>query len=106
MADSKEVSPRATRIFLWVFSTLLVITAGSAFLMKLIDFYITATREGTAALGSFLVPVMNYLFVAAGFGALFVWAYLRGEFRDVEGPKYKMLEQNLRWEREEREQAR
>lgn len=104
--EPREPSPRATRIFLWTFSVLLVLTAGSAFTMKLIDFYITATREGTAALGSFLVPVMNYLCIAAGFAALFVWAHLRGQFRDVEGPKYRMLEQNLRWEREERERAR
>ena len=102
----RESSPRAQRIFLWVFSILLVITAGSAFLMKLIDFYITATREGAAALGSFLVPVMNYLFIAAGFGALFIWAHLRGQFKDVEAPKYRMLEQNLRWEREELESRR
>ena len=97
-------SPRAQRLFLWIFSIAMVVTAGSAFAMKLIDFYITATREGAAALGSFLVPVMNYLFVAAGFAALFLWAHSRGQFRNVEAPKYRMLEQNIEcdrlWERE------
>jgi len=111
MTNLKPVRPqrerdrsRATRIFLWIFSIVMIVTAGSAFTMKLIDFYITATREGSAALGSFLVPVMNYLCIAAGFAALFVWAHSRGQFRNVEEPKYRMLEQNrlcdLDWERE------
>lgn len=96
----REATTKTARIFLWIFSTLMIVTAGTAFGMKLIDFYITATREGSAALGSFLVPVMNYLFVAAGFGALFFWAYIRGQFRNVEEPKYRMLEHNLEYDRE------
>ena len=75
MADLKPVRPRpiarerspGMRVFLWVFSIVMILTAGTAFTMKLIDFYITATREGAAALGSFLIPVMNYLCIAAGF---------------------------------------
>ena len=109
MANLKSVQPesikregnsKTARVFLWIFSITMIVTAGSAFGMKLIDFYITATREGSAALGSFLVPVMNYLFVAAGFGALFFWAYIRGQFRNVEEPKYRMLEHNLEYDRE------
>ena len=83
---------RRKRIFLWAFSIAMVITAGTAFFMKLIDFTITATSEGSDALGSFLIPVLNYLMVAAGFGCLFLWAYLTGQFRDVERPKYRMLQ--------------
>ena len=78
----------------------MILTAGTAFLFKLIDFYITATTEGSAALASFLVPVLNYLFVAAGFSALFLWAYVRGQFRNVEEPKYRMLEMNAEHDRE------
>ena len=99
-------TPRAQRIFLWTFSIAMVVTAGTAFIMKLIDFYVTATREGAAALGSFLVPVMNYLFVAAGFAALFIWAHIRGQFRDVEAPKYRMLEQQAEYEALEAEAQR
>ena len=90
----REQNSRAARLFLWIFSIAMIVTAGTAFCMKLIDFYITATREGASAMGSFLIPVMNYLFVAAGFALLFVWAYTRGQFRNVEAPKYRMLEMN------------
>ena len=114
MVNLKSVQPQpperdrspATRVFLWVFSILMILTAGTAFTMKLIDFYVTATREGAAALGSFLIPVLNYLCIAAGFAALFIWAHSRGQFRNVEAPKYRMLEQNrlcdLEWEREQK----
>lgn len=94
--------PQASRgktVFLWVFSLTMVITAGCAFLMKVVDFWITATREGSSAMASFLIPVLNYLCVAAGFGLLFLWAYSRGQFRDVEGQKHRMLELNERFDR-------
>lgn len=83
---------RGARVFLWVFSVVMVLTAGGAFLFKLCDFYITATTHGSQALASFLIPVLNYLIVAVGFACLFLWAYFSGQFRDVEAPKHRMLE--------------
>jgi cbb3-type cytochrome oxidase maturation protein len=90
--ESTRALGRGKRLFLWAFSIAMLLTAGTAFTIKLIDFTITATTEGTDALASFLIPVLNYLMVAAGFGCLFLWAYLTGQFRDVEKPKYRMLE--------------
>lgn len=84
-------SPRV-RVFLWVFSVVLIVTAGSAFIMKLVEFIHTATTRGSDALASFLIPVLNYLFVAAGFFCLFLWAYFTGQFRDVERCGRRMLE--------------
>ena len=93
---------RGTRRVLWIFSILMVAIAGSAFLFKLIEFFYTAVREGPSALGSFLIPVMNYLLVAGGFMLLFLWAYFSGQFRDVEAPKYRMLEMQEQFDREEK----
>lgn len=87
----QEPSARA-RAFLWLFSVAMVLTAGTAFVMKLYEFFYTATHGGSDALASFLIPVLNYLLVAAGFFSLFLWAYLTGQFRDLEAPKYRMLE--------------
>ena len=95
-----EPSPKARR-FLWVFSIAMVLTAGSAFVMKLIEFFATATRSGSDALASFLIPVLNYLLVAAGFFCLFLWAYFTGQFRDLEGPKHRMLEMQREFDRQE-----
>ena len=90
-AASGEPSPKARR-FLWAFSIAMVLTAGSAFVLKLIEFFATATTQGPDALVSFLIPVLNYLLVAAGFFCLFLWAYFSGQFRDLEAPKHRMLE--------------
>ena len=86
-------SPSA-RKFLWIFSVCMVLVAGSGFLFKLVEFIATATSQGTDAMASFLLPVLNYLLVAAGFFCLFFWAYLRGQFRDLEAAKFRMLELN------------
>lgn len=98
--DRSEPSPR-TRWFLWAFSVTLVMVAGSAFVMKLIEFIATATRDGSDALASFLIPVLNYLLVAAGFFSLFLWAYTTGQFRDLEAAKYRMLELQHEIDRDE-----
>ena len=89
------------RWFLWIFSVLMIVTAGTAFAFKLIEFVMTATGEGESALASFLIPVLNYLLVATGFLFLFLWAYFTGQFRDVEAPKYRMLEMQSEIDRQD-----
>ena len=101
---STEATP-ASRAFIWTFSIVLVAVAGTAFLFKLIEFFVTATTSGPSALASFLIPVLNYLLVAAGFFCLFVWAYVSGQFRDLEKPKYRMLELQAQMDRAEAEAA-
>ena len=92
---------RATRLFLWAFGIAMVLTAGVAFVFKLIEFVRIATVDGPAAMGSFLIPVLNYLMVAAGFGLLFLWAWFSGQFRDLEAAKYRMLEMQAEIDRDE-----
>jgi nitrogen fixation-related uncharacterized protein len=91
--------------FLWIFGPAVVLIAGTAFVFKLIEFFYTATTEGPDALGSFLMPVLTYLMVAAGFLCLFFWAYFTGQFRDVEEPKYRMLELQREIDRMEHERG-
>ncbi len=95
---------RATRRFLWIFSIFMVLTAGSAFLIKLVEFLYqfsgAAAHEGQSASAAgvqpgfifAIAPLLTYLIVAAGFACLFLWAYFSGQFRNVEGPKYRMLQ--------------
>ena len=47
--------------------------------------------------GAFAIsPVLNYLLASLGFLCLFLWAAMHGMFRDVERPKFTMLE-NEAW---------
>jgi hypothetical protein len=101
MTTAQPVTARGTRTFLWIFGTLMVLTAGTAFVFKLCEFFTIAVSHGADALASFLIPVLNYLIVALGFACLFLWAYLRGEFKDVEATKFRMLEMQERIDRSE-----
>ena len=89
--ERKSLSARS-RMFLWVFSWVMILTAGTAFVFKLIEFFHTATTMGRGALASFLIPLLTYLIVAAGFASMFMWSYLSGHYKDVEAAKYRMLE--------------
>ncbi len=39
-----------------------------------------------------ITPIVNYLLASLGFFFLFCWATAHGMFRDIERPKYTMLE--------------
>ena len=46
-------------------------------------------------------PIVNYLLASLGFFCLFFWAIYQGMFRDIEAPKYKLLENERRLDEEE-----
>jgi len=43
-------------------------------------------------LKSIVILVLLSLFVGTGVWLFFVWAVKKGEFEDMEGPKYRMLD--------------
>jgi len=43
-------------------------------------------------LKSLVILVLLSLFVGTGVWLFFVWAVKKGEFEDMEGPKYRMLD--------------
>ena len=47
-----------------------------------------------------IVPIVIYLCNFLGFLLLFVWALLHGMLADIEGPKYRMLENEDQLEEE------
>jgi hypothetical protein len=47
--------------------------------------------------GAFAVtPIVNYLLAGCGFVLLFAWAARNGMFRDIEQPKFQMLDNERR----------
>lgn len=70
---------------------------GAAFIYKIVEFVRTLDQPEVA--GFVVVPVTVYFAVAAGFACLFCWAWLKGHFAHIEEPKYRMLEQELEYER-------
>ena len=89
-----------TRRAILIFFVLAVIAAGCMFCFKLYSFMRTIKRDELA--GFVHDPIMVYAFVAAGFLLLLAWAFLTGQFRDVEQAKYEMLEKFEQQERDEK----
>lgn len=46
-------------------------------------------------LDSILMLIILSLFLGTGVWLFFIWAVKKGEFDDVEGPKYRMLDDDL-----------
>lgn len=86
---------RATHIF---FTTVCLI-AGCMFFFKLHEFLRTIKRDELA--GFAFDPIMIYGFVALGFFLLLVWAFLSGQFKDIEKTKHEMIERFDQQERDE-----
>lgn len=95
---SDDEASRRVHRFVWGFGVIMVVIAGGGFIFKLIEF-LSAFNSGEPFQFS-IIPVMTYLIVAAGFGCLFMWAYLAGQFKDIEGPKYRMLEMQDEFDRQ------
>ena len=74
-----------------LFAVLILIPSGYGFLGKFIELVriYQGQSDGAFAVG----PVMNYLLASLGFFCLLLWATTHGMFRDIEGPKHDMLEQ-------------
>jgi F0F1-type ATP synthase assembly protein I len=76
------------RIVLAVYA-IVSICAAAGFAFKLFEF----SRSFLTGESSFALPgVTVYLMVACGFSAMFLWATLNGQFRDVEAPKRRLLD--------------
>lgn len=86
------------RFFLWFFAVV-VFAGGSAFVYKLYEFLHDLTaKDGLHFAGSHL---LTYILVAGGFLLLLAYGYLRGHFAKIESPKYEMLENEIKHDREE-----
>ncbi len=82
---SKPKLPLKTVLMILVF----LVPAFLGFGNKFLEFLALVGDEE----GSFTVmPILNYLLTSVGFFMLLVWAMYHGMFRDVEKPKFAMLE--------------
>jgi len=97
--DVDRTAPTAPRRAVHAFFVLACITAGGMFCFKLHEFLRTIKRDELA--GFAFDPIVIYGLVACGFFLLLVWAFLSGQFKDVERAKYEMFERLAQQERDE-----
>ncbi len=75
---------------LWV---LIVVVAALGFIFKMTEFAMTWVDPATDRFGGFAaIAVGVYLVGMFPIVFLMLWAIFRGHFRDIEQPKYRMLE--------------
>lgn len=91
--DAAAAAPR-NRSSAWtvtiVFGVLILIPSLLGFVKKFRE--LVTLTQGAEDGGFAITPVINYLLASAGFFFLLLWAAINGMFRDLERPKYLMLE--------------
>ena len=94
---TRPESPNRRRLWVMVMATLVfLVPALLGFGNKFFEFVALYRHD---ELGAFtIVPIVNYLLASGGFLFLFLWATMHGMFRDIEGPKYTMLENERRFD--------
>lgn len=88
---ARPKTTRAQIVTLIAFVVVFLLPAGVGFAIKLYEFLTVA--NGATSEGTFmLVPVLNYFIVFMGMLCMLAWAASNGMFRDIEKPKYDMLQ--------------
>lgn len=91
-----------------IFSLLILPPAFLGFGNKFMEFVTFATsppessESGVTDFRFVLPAVMSYLLASLGFFFLLCWSVFQGMFRDIEGPKYDMLEREQEIEKQEK----
>jgi len=90
MNDAASAADRRRYIVQVIFAAAVLAFAGVGFVYKMSEFAATIVKDdiegfGAAAIGIYLTGVVPLVFLT-------LWATLSGRFRDIERPKYRMLE--------------
>jgi hypothetical protein len=101
-ANSDEPHRPRKRNRLWAILTILFFVGPAMFGFGTKFYELIRVFQGDPA-GAFAVtPIVNYLLASFGFVLLFGWAARNGMFRDIECPKFEMLENERRLDALER----
>jgi hypothetical protein len=99
--NRKSTTRRAQIITTIVFAVVILVPSMLGFANKFREFIMIFRGEVDGVFA--ITPIMNYLLASLGFFFLFCWAIAHGMFRDLERPKYAMLENERRLDEEEDE---
>ena len=98
-SPERPVRPKWRIVVFWMIAIAAFVPTAFGFLFK---FYRMVQTQNSVEGGGFtLIPISNYLFMALGFICLLAYAVLNGMFRDVEGPKYTMLQHEEELDRQD-----
>jgi hypothetical protein len=78
-----------------VFQWVVIILAGAGFIYKFIEFSQSVLNSPDEAVNFAITPLAMYVLVAVGFFLLFIWTVLRGDYKEIELPKYRLFEREV-----------
>jgi hypothetical protein len=84
----QRLSTRGLVVF--VFAIAVMAIAGLGFVYKMAEFTVTIVEDDIAGFGA--VAVATYLIGMVPIVFVTLWAVVTGRFRDIERPKYRLLE--------------
>ncbi len=82
---------RALTIFQWS----VIIIAGTGFTYKFVEFTYSIFATGNDLVQFAVTPIVMYSCVALGFFFMFLWTVLRGDYKDIERPKFRLFEREI-----------
>ena len=86
----KRSTPRSQVITTVIFAVVILVPSMLGFATKFREFIMIYRGDVDGVFA--ITPIVNYLLASLGFFFLFCWATAHGMFRDIERPKYTMLE--------------
>lgn len=96
-SDRDSLIKRAT---VYIMCVIVVLSGAYGFATRFMSFLYELAQEDGIAYS--LVPVATYFFAAGGFFCILIWAFLTGHLSNVEQEKYRMLDEQLAFERQDR----
>jgi hypothetical protein len=97
--DKPRATSRAQVITTVAFALVILVPSLLAFANKFREFLLLSGGDADGVFA--ITPVVNYLLASLGFFCLFFWAIYRGMFRDIEAPKFTMLDNERKLDEEE-----
>ncbi len=99
----QQYSARKKSKVLLVFQWSVIIIAGTGFTFKFIEFTYSIFKTGNDVVQFAITPIVMYSGVAVGFFLLFLWSVLRGDYKDIERPKFRLFEREYLIDEEEKQ---
>lgn len=90
---------KGRKIFLLTMVLAVILMAGVPMSYRLISWAIVGTMKNDDAHNVFIVITTTYIFGMLSFASFFMWAFLRGEFSNIEASKFDMLDMDRKFDR-------
>jgi nitrogen fixation-related uncharacterized protein len=98
-----QYKPKPKNLAILIFQWAVIIIAGAGFTFKFVEYTISVFNNPSDIVNFAITPLIMYMCVAAGFLSLFLWTVIRGDYKDIERPKFRLFERELELDEEEAE---